>query len=130
MKELIKSILILAKAIFDDENQKKGSQRIGSANFFTHVFSVKKDDLFLRIEYDWSGRLYDDYKDLYRYRLIVDPQDWDSNKSICLTYDIKKDFFRCQCIYTESGASRKYDNKAMLKHINDVLKCIAEKRRI
>lgn len=130
MKELIKSILILAKAIFSDEKEKNGNQKMGSANLFTHEFSIKQEDLFLRIGFDWSGRPYDDDRDLYRYRLIVDPEDWDSNKCIHLMYDIKKDLFRYQRMYKDSGVYRKYDNEAMLKHIHDVLESIAKERGI
>ena len=130
MKELIKSILILAKAIFSDEKQKNGNQKIGAGNFFTQVFSIKKEDLFLRIGFDWSGRSYDDDRGLYLYKLIVNPDDWDSNQCIRLMYDIEKDRFRCQSIYINSGATRYYDDGTMLKHIHDVLESIAKERGI
>ena len=131
MKELIKRILILAKAIFSDEERKNQHQKMGMANFFTtYVFSIKKEDLSLRIGFDWSGRSFDDDRDLYRYVLAVDPEDWDSNKCIRLRYDIKQDLFRSQRIYTNSGASRKYDDETMLKHILDVLEGIAKERGI
>ena len=130
MKELIKGILILAKAIFSDEKVKKENKRIGLSNFFTNVFSIKKEDLLLEVGFDWSGRSYNDDRDLYRYTLIVIPEYWDSSKCIRLMYDIKKDLFRYQLVYTKSGASRKYDNEDMLHHIHNVLERIAKEREI
>lgn len=130
MKELIKRILILAKAIFSDEKEKNGSQKIGLGNLFTHVFSIEQEDLSLRIGFDWSGRPYDDDRDLYRYRLIVVPEDWNSNKYIRLMYDIKKNLFCYQCVCKDSEAFREYDNEDMLKHIHDVLESIAKERGI
>ena len=130
MTELIMRILILAKAIFSDEKEKNGNQKIGRANLFTYEFSIKEEDLFLRIGFNWSGRPYDDERDLYRYKLVVNPEDWDSDKCIRLMYDIEKNLFRYQLVYKDSGATRKYNNEAMLKHIHDVLESIAKERGI
>ncbi|MBO4815837.1 MAG: hypothetical protein J5507_02675 [Clostridia bacterium] len=94
------------------------------------VSSLKKEDLFLSIGFDWSGRSFDDDRDLYLYKFIVNPNKWDSNQSIRLMYDIEKDRFCCQKIDTNSMASRNYDDETMLKHIHDVLESIAKERGI
>lgn len=92
MNELIKSILILVKSIFDDEKEKNENRNINLANIFTHVFHIEQENLSLRVLFDWSARPYDDDRDLYRYKLIVVPEDWDPNKYISLMYDIKKSY--------------------------------------
>ena len=129
MKKLIRSILTLAKVIFSDEKE-KNSQGISTTGFFSREFRIKKEDLSLRIIFDWSGRSFDDDRDLYRYKLIVSPEDWDSNKCIRLWYDIENDLFFCQRVYLNSGKVHIYNDEDMLKHIHDILKCISEERGI
>ena len=130
MNKLIKSILILTKSIFDDEKEKNGNRNINLANIFTHTVYIEKENLSLRVLFDWAARPYDDDRDLYRYKLIVVPEDWDPNKYISLMYDIKKELFYYQCIYKDSGKSCEYDKEDMLKHIHNVLENIKKERGI
>ena len=125
MKELIKNTLILAKAIYSDA-EAKDNPKINYANFLHKMLPVQKEDFSFQFVYDWSGRQYDDYRDLHRFILIVQPKDWDANKAIRLMYDIKKDLFLCQRAYLTSGVSRRFDDEDMIKQIYDVLKCIEE----
>lgn len=120
MKELIKNILILAKAIYSDAALKNNSKII------MNMLPIQKEGLSLLIAYDWPGREYDDDRDLYGYQLIAEPKDWDSKKCIRLMYNIKKDLFFLQRVYKSSGISRRFEDENMLKKIYEVLKSIKE----
>jgi len=125
MRELVKSILVLGKAIYSDEKEKNENQ-IDSLGFHTCVFPIQKEDLFFLIGFT----LFDQgNEDLYQYKLIVEPKDWGS-KCITIKYEPSKDLFHCQATCKGSGSLRKFEDVTMLQHIHDVLESISKERGI
>ena len=121
MRELIKSILILANAVFSEEKKK---------NRYLFVAGFKKEDLSICVGFDYLDRLYNDERDTYRNDIIVNPDNWDSNESINLRYDFKKDRFLSQIIYADTGEASEFKDEDMLNRIYDALKCIAKELKI
>ncbi len=130
MEELIKSILILAKNIYDNEEKEHGQHNMRLGNLFIWVYSLKEQDLTISIGVDWSGRHFSDERDLYRYTLVVEPDEFPNDKCIRLTYNYNKKLFLSQIFYDKSGAVRSFSDEKMLKHIQDALEQVTKKHNI